>query len=557
MRLPMTRVFYLFPLCLLLHYLTACSSGSGAVVGDCTLGGGAQVTISGRVTFDLVPHDPLSGALDYTKTAITPPAQHITVEAVCNTVIASTATDTNGYYGLQIPADTNNVFMRVKAEMKATGDPSWNFTVVDNTQSQALYAMIGEKFNTGTQGSAHNLYAISGWTGSSYGKTRVAAPFAILNSINMAVQKIIAVDSTVVFPPLKINWSINNVPVEGDATIGQITTSLYNGVDIFLLGKEDSDTEEYDEHVIIHEFGHYFENKFSRLDSIGGRHGLNDYLDLRVAFSEGFSNAFAAMMTDKSVYIDTSGIAQGNAFSFDIEDNNICINPGWFSECSVQSILYDLYDNTNDSVDSVALGFAPIYSVLINEQKNTAALTSIFSFIHALKTNNSISAGAIDILVSGPGPASSIYIISDEFGSSETHNAGNADDVLPVYTHIAVGAEVSSLCVIDDFSETIEAGVDYNENKLSSYRFLKFTPLDSKAYTIKVDKVLGTDTDPDIVLFQGIEGVVAWAWGTDINTETLTISLTAGVRYIIQINDDDVTFSSSPVGKRCFSVVIK
>jgi hypothetical protein len=33
-----------------------------------------------------------------------------------------------------------------------------------------------------------------------------------------------------------------------------------------------SHTDEYDDHVIIHEWGYCFEDKFSRSDSIGGNH---------------------------------------------------------------------------------------------------------------------------------------------------------------------------------------------------------------------------------------------------------------------------------------------
>ena len=82
----------------------------------------------------------------------------------------------------------------------------------------------------------------------------------------------------------------------------------------------------------------------------------------------------------------------------DVESAEVT-NPGWFNESSVESILYDLYDATNEAGDPLTLGFAPIYQVLRNEQRQTPALTTIFSFIDALKANNPNSAGAIDSLV--------------------------------------------------------------------------------------------------------------------------------------------------------------
>ena len=93
-----------------------------------------------------------------------------------------------------------------------------------------------------------------------------------------------------VFPALKINWSVNNIPVSGNKAIGQITTSHYSPSEgqLYILGAADNDTDENDDHVIAHEWGHYFEDKFSRSDSLGGSHSGNDRLDLRVAFGEGF-----------------------------------------------------------------------------------------------------------------------------------------------------------------------------------------------------------------------------------------------------------------------------
>jgi len=556
MRLHISRIFYISFTCLILHFLTACSSGgSASAVGDCTLGKGTNVTISGKVTFDLVPHDG-AGALDYPNTAVTD-SKGVTVEAVCNSVIATTTTDVNGNYSLHVPGETNNVFIRVNAEMKKPGAPAWDFTVVDNTRSKALYSMSGAKFNSSDQNSIRNLHADSGWTGASYGSDRVAAPFAILDTVYWALQKVLNEDALTVFPALRINWSVNNVPVDGNTSNGQIITSHFNRYtnEMFLLGAENNDTDEYDEHIIIHEWGHYFEHNFSRSDSIGGFHSGGERLDMRVAFGEGFGYAFAGIVTDNPVVVDSQGASQGLAGVLNVDNNN-CLNPGWYSECSVWSILYDLYDSTNDSVDAVSLGFAPLYSVLVNEQKNTPALTSVFSFIHVLKTNNPSAAASVDTLVAGP--TSSINTIIDEYGTGETNNAGSAN-VLPIYTSITASQTINSLCVSDDFKgRNIDGDIIYNENKLSSFRYLRLTVPQNKSYTITVDKSLsagGPGDDPDIFLFQQ-GNVVDLSLGTQLNTETLTTNLTAGVTYVLQIYDDKVTYTEPPADDTCYTVNI-
>ncbi len=566
MQLLSPRIFYLVIFVLLLQTLAGCSSSSGSV-GDCTLGTGGNVAISGKVTFDLVGHSG-SGALDYVGTVKTS-SKGVTVEAVCNSVIASTTTGTNtainddGKFSLQIPAGTKKVFIRVKAEMKTTGIPAWDFTVVDNTQSQGLYAMDSAVFDVATTNILNkDLHAASGWTGASYGNARVAAPFAILDSVYQSFQKVLNENTSTIFPALKINWSTKNVSFDGNINIGQIGTSFYSPskTEIFLLGDAASDTDEYDEHVIIHEWAHYFEDKFSRTDSLGGLHSRGDRLDMRVAFGEGFGNAFSAMVTDNPVYSDSQA-APNAALQFNIENNSTCLNPGWFNECSIHAILYDLYDSSvGEAVDSVSLGFSPVYSVMTNEHKNTDALTSIFSFIFELKTNvtamvngTSINA-AINTLLAG----SFTNVVADEFGTGENKDAGMGVDVIPVYTDITAGATVPSLCVINVFGETIATGTGnefFNGNRLSSYRFLKFIPPSTKNYTITVTNFSGAGVDPDIALFQrGVK--IASAIGTTTNTESLTFGLTAGVTYIIQANDAGVTFSTTPVSKTCFQVTL-
>jgi len=168
-----------------------------------------------------------------------------------------------------------------------------------------LYVMDGAAFNIlSSDISNENLHAVSGWSiaDSAYTSTRVAAPFAILDSIYVAMKSVLDVHSIVVLPALRINWSVNNTTSSGSLAAGQIGTSHYNGSDIYILGAENNDTDEYDEHVIIHEWGHYFEDKLSRSDSVGGSHTGSDILDIRVAFSEGFGNAFSGIASGDSFY---------------------------------------------------------------------------------------------------------------------------------------------------------------------------------------------------------------------------------------------------------------
>src|SRR5690606_9255334 len=227
-----------------------------------------------------------------------------------------------------------------------------------------------------------NLHASSGWSGTRYTGTRVTAPFAIVDTAYSVKQLVLGAEPAAEFPALNLYWSPDNRPsISFCPADGNIGTSIYlsdptgQAVDncgrrlaegIYILGdyaNGNGDTDEFDAHVIAHEFGHYFEDRFSRSDSIGGEHRLSDRLDLRVAFGEGWGNAFGAMSLNDPKYRDSSGgIRQDGGFN--LETGGLGEPQGWFSESSVGKILWDIFDTTNESGDTLTLGFAPIYNVM-------------------------------------------------------------------------------------------------------------------------------------------------------------------------------------------------
>ena len=550
-RLNIFRKTISISLALFLFALFGCGSSSDSasqapVVSVCAMSSTDNASISGTVTFDRVYHT--GNALDYNKIS-SQSVRGAVVEVICQAdgfTLVSGITDNDGNYDLNLPSDSKKVFVRVKAQMKNDGTPAWNFKVVDNTQKKALYVLDGSPFDLDTDPVIRNLHAPSGWNGSSYASVRAAAPFAILDSIYDAFQKVLLSDPDAIFPPLKVNWSKKNIAIPGVLSSGQINSSFFNGNEIYLLGAENNDTDEYDDHVVIHEFGHYLETSFSRSDSIGGSHSQNNRLDIRVAFSEGFANAFSGIVSDDPVYRDSNGINQGNGFGCNVENNN-CLSEGWYSECSVQAIVYDLYDNASDIinaseiVDTLGFGFTPVFDVLINEQKNTSAMISIFSFIYQFKQKNSAEASDIDALVSAQG----IDVISDIYGDSETGNNPGTTNVLPVHGQIAVNGASVNVCSTGEFKVF---------NGLGLYRLLRFTMPASQRLTIRAIKTSGPGNNPDINLYQKGQ-LVSAAESKTLSNETLkTPLLGIGKTYVIEVYEFGNV--DAGVGATCFDVSV-
>jgi hypothetical protein len=508
--------------------------------------------------------------LDYANTAPRP-ARAVTVQLLSGSnVLATTTTDAGGGYSFSVAPDTN-VALRVRAEMVRTGAPGWDFRVVDNVSSAALYALDGAVFNTGATALRRDVHAASGWTGSSYTGARSAAPFAILDVVYEAAQFVLTVAPSSSFPPLVLNWSTLNVPVDGSGP-GEIGGSFYNpSLGIFLLGAADTDTDEYDRHVIAHEWAHYFEDVFSRSDSFGGPHTLSDQLDPRVAFGEGWGNAFSAMVAANPIYVDAFGSGQSRSFSFDIEGPLVPgrrnPNPGWFNEESIQSLLYDLYDAHADVVpnstvvDNLALGFAPLYAVLTDQQRTTSALTSVFPFVNALKSDRPADAPLIDALTD----SQSIGTVVDDYGSGETNfGVPESMDLQSVYTQLAVGAGTVNVCSLDDFTSVATGAT----NKLGSRRFIRFTVTNPGVHVISAATTAAPPNsapDPDMILH--LRGFVQRADGApsaecavtpQACIETFAPSLSAG-DYVLEVYewtntnaDDDPDYP--PIGRTCFDV---
>lgn len=497
----------------------------------------STVSVSGTITYDYVPPNSDYIGLNYAGTT-QKPTPFIVVEAVDanNNTLAAGVTDSNGNYALDVPQNSS-VKIRARAQMLRSDTVIWDVKVLDNTNSYALYVMEGSFFTTTTSDSTgHNLRADSGWGTNSYVSERTAAPFAMLDSVYHSITKVLTANENTVFEPLKINWSIKNNAYDNDIENGEIGTSYYTENNLFILGDADggvtSDTDEYDDHVIAHEWAHYYEDTFSRSDSVGGIHSDGDILDIRVAFGEGWGNAFSAIALNNPVYFDTFGTSQSNGFNFNMETETKN-NPGWYSEGSVQRIIYDLYDSNDDGPDVLSLGFTPLHQVFTGAQKNTSVFTSIFTFINAIKNENLADASTIDSIVSDE----DIAVITDIYGSGRT----NLPNQTPLYVDLSVGTPL-----------TFCPGYDYGVyNKLGNRKYIRFNIDTAATYTIMVQKSnTASTTNPDFYLHNVSDHTMVY-WGEDATNDQEQTSLSlAQASYLLDVYDYAGTSGA------CFSISV-
>jgi hypothetical protein len=162
---------------------------------------------------------------------------------------------------------------------------------------------------------------------------------------------------------------------------------------IFILGgvngdTDNTDTDHYDNSVIIHEYGHFLEDVVFASDSPGGSHSGNAVIDPRLAWSEGWGNFFQARVLGSAFYRDSIGNADGStalAFNVDIEDSAASTNAkdipasageGNFREFAVSRLLWDATDNTpveninpGTALDDINDEFLYIWSALTKNDR--------------------------------------------------------------------------------------------------------------------------------------------------------------------------------------------
>lgn len=517
-------------------------------------------TIAGRITFDRVPFSSqLGDGLDYTNQQVMP-ARGVIVEALASNdgthcdgaVVATTLTDGGGWYRLT-PTGSSKVCIRVRAQMYRAADGNsaagWNFAVADNTAANVLYTLTESVATDVSIRPLRDLYATSGWANGSYSSARAAAPFAVLDTACKAMNAVLTNRAGTAFGPLTFFWSTQNTSdTNGTLQQGKIGGAFFDrsAVAIYLRGDAAVNTDEFDEMVIAHEFGHFVTHTLSRSDSVGGDHSLLDFEDPRLAFDEGWATAFAGMALHDPIYRDSDEVATTSSpsreFYFDIRQrfNNASVPTGWFSESSVQRSLYTLGSDVVDGGSGIGLG--SLLQTLAGNYKQTDALASIFSYGDLLKREQPVFASAIAAALDLE------QINGDDisaFAENENHSPSGLD--LPVYTALDTLGTKQTVCSSNAYG---------TENMLSNRRYLRFIPLQSARYRFNVKPLNGGAPGIE-VLDRGstIVYVASSSAGSTLATSS-TSALQSGRNYVVTVFHvgNVVSGSQFTAGDQCFQV---
>lgn len=129
-----------------------------------------------------------------------------------------------------------------------------------------------------------------------------------------------------------------------------------------------NDPDEFDDSVVLHEFGHHVTSTMSKDDNPGGAHWVEWTVDPRMAWSEGFATFFGQAIRNDPVYIDA---AESDSLVYDLEGaSEMCPAKSYLGmtqdlcEAMTGGALWDLSDDANTEFDTLALGPDEVMDVM-------------------------------------------------------------------------------------------------------------------------------------------------------------------------------------------------
>jgi hypothetical protein len=257
-------------------------------------------------------------------------------------------TDARGRFHVPAPSG-QPVTIRVISRLRSV-----DLVVADNTNNSSLYTISAD---IDMRDAPSNILLID--------NTRVSGAFNILEAVQRGNDTVRLADPRTAPLPLTIFWSIRNAPRNGSVREGAVGMTHFdlNSGTAFIVGDRSIDSDEFDDSVILHEYAHLLAARFSRDESPGGPHRPGDMLDPRLAWSEGFANFFSGAARNDHVYRDSSGPDGSRILRYDLEENIPAGDrPGYWSEASVQSLLWDFYDEAVDTGDEVRFPLSLIWA---------------------------------------------------------------------------------------------------------------------------------------------------------------------------------------------------
>ncbi|MGB0836153.1 MAG: hypothetical protein ACPGR2_16695 [Psychrobium sp.] len=457
------------------------------------------------VTYQFNPDAPIQQPLRFIR---------LNVRDSQHNIIARTTTDEMGRYQVEIADAGQQYYLEAVSQMVFSDNHNHEvITQVVNqgnayperTTYRRLYHATSELFVLTDSENTQNLNLHTGWhhTLREFEPMHSQAqPFAILDTLakGFLYLKQHDIEITPKEQMLTVTWS-------QDPDIVEQSTGYYSPYYnlIYISGNNALDTNqkpistisEWNEHTILHEFGHYYMRQLARRDDTqAGHHTAFGFGSLTLAFSEGVATALAKTILENWHYKRVSFDPDKQRFAINTKaiihqdkterirklatnDGEIYQRPAFdfspFIEQTVTYFVLSIIDpNSPYSLRTTQLsheiGFSGFHRAML-QLKDSAALTTIYNLAHQLKTDSPLQSQNIDDL-----GLQLDLVFNDEWGSDQlpltAHIIGYNGQLLPEQAQYPLYQELS----LDKANEIYFNGALESISKMrpGTLRYLKF-----------------------------------------------------------------------------------
>lgn len=319
--------------------LAGCGGGGGGTSGTPTAPTGPQITISGNATYE----DRVYDGNGFTGAIQRRPVRFATVQLVADdngSVLGETATRADGGYTLSAAISEGRMVHVALVARAAQPLPAEVLTI-----GLQAYALGAPPFAAAARSFSQDFVARTDDLG---------GVFNILDAVVEGAERVRVLQPAAVFGRVRLLWSTVN---RQRASFNEVNNTIQ-------LRGHPEDPDEYDDPVILHEFGHYVANFFSVDTSPGGSHNPFDGEPepLSLAWSEGFATWFGTEVRQDPLYMDSFGTG---TFTMEIETptfSSLLVGPD--NEMAVAAALWDVSDPANEPHDALDRRTASLWDVV-------------------------------------------------------------------------------------------------------------------------------------------------------------------------------------------------
>lgn len=262
-------------------------------------------------------------------------------------IIFTTLTDSMGNYSFATSPSTTQVYVGVNA----TATPASPGTIRVKNLASEIYSVPSDPFPLSGSASVNISIPVS---------NTADGAFNILDVLTTGYEFVKFHDGLYPVANLTAFWAPGST-----AGTYYCTGCSLPGDGIYVLSNTGGDTDEFDDDVLWHEFGHFLASTFSVDQSPGGYHNLtdNDH-DLRFSWSEGWGNFIPGAIKSWLAANDPSRLSAPTGQSNTLYTDTFGASSGWSFDFGTAPANTDYYYASGEvAVAKVLLSLRTLFSM--------------------------------------------------------------------------------------------------------------------------------------------------------------------------------------------------